>query len=160
MNPLRSSLLVIALPLVLLLGSCATNPEYASQFRFPILEGDVEEGKQAFAELGCIQCHTVNGVELPAWEGTSPIQFELGGEVWNVKTYAELATSIINPSHIISDEYRRSLPSGQRSLATSPMPYNDQMTIAQLVDIVMFLNSRYMLMPGYEFEEPEDEEGG
>ena len=103
----------------------------------------------AFVELGCHQCHTVNGVEIELYEGYSPVTLELGGTMIYSKTYADLVTSIINPDHIVSDIYLSTLPRESRGEINTIMPFNDQMTVAQLVDLVMFLNSRYVLMEGY-----------
>ncbi len=58
-------------------------------------------------------------------------------------------TSIVNPNHVLSDEYLRQLPPGERRAAQSVMPFNEQMTVAQLIDLVTFLNSRYVLIEGY-----------
>ena len=136
--------------LFIFLPACATHPDYASQFRFPINWGNIDEGKAAFIELECHQCHTVNGVQLPSFTGTSPVQLELGGELIYAKTYADLVTSIINPDHSISEKYLQSLPEDQRRVARTIMPFRDNMTVEQLIDIVTFLNSRYELMDGYE----------
>jgi len=75
---------------------------------------------------------------------------ELGGTVMYSKTYADLVTSIINPNHIVSDEYLDTLPRDTRGKARTVMPFQDQMTVAQLIDLVTFLNSRYILMEGYD----------
>lgn len=143
----------IRLPLasLVLLGliSCASHPDYATQFRFPIEWGSIAEGQATFVDLGCNQCHTVNGVELAVYAGESPVTLELGGSVAYVKTYADLVTSLINPNHVVSDEYLDTLPRNERSGATTVMPLQDQMTVAQLIDVVTFLNSRYVLMDGY-----------
>ena len=135
--------------LILLLGACATHPDYATEFRFPINWGNIDSGRTAFINLGCHQCHTVNGVELPVYAGDSPLQLELGGKIHYAKTYADLLTSIINPGHVISEKYLETLPEGQRRGAKTIMPFRKQMTVEQLIDIVTFLNSRYILMDGY-----------
>lgn len=135
--------------ILLVLASCATHPDYATQFRFPIEWGSISEGQQAFVDLECHQCHTVNGVELPPYEGGSPVTLELGGTIVYAKTYADLVTSIINPSHVISDAYLETLPQDARGGSMSIMPFKNQMTVEQLIDLVMFLNSRYVLMEGY-----------
>jgi len=132
---------------VMLFG-CAAEPVSSSEFRFPILKGNIEHGKKDFVDLGCNQCHTVNGVPLPAYQGGIPVNFELGGRIWYVKTYAGLVTSIINPNHIISEEYLVTIHQGSRG-NTSPMPFRGDMTVTQLIDIVTFLNSRYVLMEDY-----------
>ena len=135
--------------LLLLFTGCATHPDYATQFRFPVEWGSIPAGQQTFVTLQCHQCHRVNGVELPDYSGQSPVMLELGGEVAYEKTYADLVTSIVNPNHVVSAEYLRQLPRSERRDAQSVMPFNDQMTVAQLIDLVTFLNSRYVLMEGY-----------
>ncbi len=136
--------------LLLVFTSCATHPDYATQFRFPVEWGSNAEGQATFADLECHQCHTVKGVDLPAYEGHSPVMLELGGTVMYSKTYADLVTSIINPDHIVSDKYLDTLPRGSRGKATTVMPFKDEMTVTQLIDLVTFLNSRYILMEGYD----------
>ena len=146
LNPRR---LHVGLLILLGLASCATHPDYATQFRFPIEWGSISEGQQAFVDLECHQCHTVNGVDLMPYEAVSPVMLELGGTIVYAKTYADLVTSIINPSHIVSDEYLNSLPRDARGGSMSIMPFKSQMTVEQLIDLVIFLNSRYVLMEGY-----------
>lgn len=146
---IRLARLQLASLILLVLTSCATHPDYATQFRFPIEWGNIAEGQMAFVNLECHQCHTVNGVDLVSYEGESPVTLELGGTIVYAKTYADLVTSIINPNHVVSDEYLSALPRDTRRGATTIMPFKDQMTVTQLIDLVMFLNSRYVLMEGY-----------
>jgi hypothetical protein len=77
--------------------------------------------------------------------GTPAITFNLGGIGSRVKTYSELVTAIINPTHITSPDYVESMNELARTgKLESPMPsFNDEMTVTQLIDIVMFLNARY-----------------
>jgi sulfur-oxidizing protein SoxX len=132
------------------LSACRTYPDYSSDFRFPISNGDVAQGREAFVRLGCPQCHTVSGVTLPEFTGTRFITMPLGGELIFAKTYGNLVTSIINPNHIISDVYLDQLPANQRNRTnTTPMYMNPNMKVTELIDIVAFLNSRYSLLPGY-----------
>ena len=145
----RTGIILIFSAIAVILIGCATDPGYGTEFRFPILKGDIEKGKQNFVTLGCNQCHTVYGVELPAYRGDRPVSFELGGKIWYVKTYAGLVTSIINPDHVISGDFLNSLPPGSRRHISSPMPFNDKMTVSMMIDIVTFLNSRYVLMREY-----------
>ncbi len=146
---LKLARLIFGSLILLFVISCATRPDYATQFRFPIEWGNIAEGEAAFVDLECHQCHTVKGVDLVSYEGESPVALELGGTIVYAKTYADLVTSIINPNHVVSDEYLNTLPPDVRSGATSIMSFQDQMTVAQLVDLVMFLNSRYVLMDAY-----------
>ncbi len=75
---------------------------------------------------------------------------ELGGEMYFAKTYGDLVTSIINPDHVLSDEYLDQLPSEvRRRTNSSPMYMKEDMLVTELIDIVAFLNSRYRLLPGY-----------
>jgi len=135
--------------ILLVLASCATHPDYATQFRIPEEWGSIPGGQATFVNLECHRCHTVNGVDLAPYEGESPVTLELGGTMVYAKTYADLVTSIINPNHVVSDEYLSTLSRDARRGTTTIMPFKDQMTVTQLIDLVMFLNSRYVLMDGY-----------
>ena len=106
-------------------------------------QGDIENGRLAFIDLGCNKCHKVNGVEMPEYVGETSVTLNLGGEVLKVKTYGELVTSIINPSHRFalgySDEEIKQNGESKMRL------YNDEMTVAQLIDLVTFLQSHYQV---------------
>jgi len=134
---------------LLVLASCATHPDYATQFRFPIEWGSITAGQATFVDLDCHQCHTVSGVELVPYAGESPVMLELGGSIAYAKTYADLVTSIINPNHVVSEENLSKLPRDALPGTTTIMPFKDQMTVTQLIDLVKFLNSRYVLMEEY-----------
>lgn len=132
------------------LTACRTYPDYANEFRFPILRGDVIRGQQAFVEMGCHMCHTVDGVELPDNTQLRPVTINLGGDLIFAKTYGDLVTSIINPDHVISEQWLKQLPPAtRREIDSSPMYVNPDMKVTELIDIVAFLNSRYRLLPGY-----------
>lgn len=132
------------------LGACRTYPDYASEFRFPILRGDVMRGQQSFVEMGCHMCHTVDGVQLPDNTNLRPVTVMLGGDLIFAKTYGDLVTSIINPDHVISEQWLDQLPrQTRREVDSSPMYVNPDMKVTELIDIVAFLNSRYRLLPGY-----------
>ena len=136
--------------------SCGGDPKKSARgFRLP--DGDVEMGKQAFVSLNCHRCHVVDGVELAKYDADSPLSLTLGGEVKRVKNYGELVTSVINPDHVVSSKYLAQLTAEDRKEAEkdSPMPsFNDTMTVAQMIDIVAFLQSRYKkLAPEYDYYE-------
>lgn len=118
----------------LLLSAC--EPQ-ARGFSLP--PGDVDRGRAAFVELGCAQCHKVVGE--PELEVADPrLEISLGGRTTRVKTYGDLVTSIINPSHRIS----ATGPGTTNADGTSTMRvYNDVMTVQQLVDLVTFLQDHY-----------------
>jgi sulfur-oxidizing protein SoxX len=136
------------------LGMLASGCAYNAGFGFPIERGDVAQGRQAFIDHQCHQCHSVAGVTLPALAGASPPILELGGETAVVQSFAGLVTSIINPNHVISERYREQLRLEAIVPLESPMPYPqiDTMTVRQLIDIVTFLDSRYVLVEGYDTE--------
>ena len=134
----------------LFLAGCRTYPDEVGSFRFPILAGDIQRGQEAFLRLECNQCHVVNGIALPAFQGPRPVTVELGGELMFAKTYGDLVTSIINPDHVLSENYLSQLPPEvRRRTASSPMYLKEDMLVTELIDIVTFLNSRYSLLPGY-----------
>ena len=103
-------------------------------------------GKAAFLDLGCVKCHSVSGEEdLPV--PVAPIKMELGGELFTVSSYGQLVTAIIHPSHSISGR----APKEVRETGTTPMNnLNESMTVAQMIDLVAFLHSKYVrLGKGY-----------
>lgn len=131
---------LILVPLIVALGLLAAcdNPKSARGFRLP--DGDSIAGKQVFLSLECNRCHSVEGIDLPP-----PLEFNihLGGESPRIKTYGELVTSVINPSHVISGKLKAELREGK----ISPMPeFNKRMTVQQMIDLVAFLQPRYRLM--------------
>jgi len=121
-------------------------------FRFPIEQADIANGKQAFIDHRCHQCHGVAGVKLPTLAGEAPVRLMLGGETTAAKSYAGLVESIINPNHVISERYREQLRLDAEVPLESPMPMVpiDNMTIRQLLDIVAFLDSRYASTDDYD----------
>jgi sulfur-oxidizing protein SoxX len=139
---MKSTAVLVWIGMALALAGCAPDPQSPQGFTLP--EGDIKAGKAAFADLGCNRCHTVAGAELPAYEGDLPVSIELGGEVYRVKTYGQLVTAIINPQHVLSPKFLKEINLEQRDAAESPMPsFNDKMTVAQMIDLVAFLQSRY-----------------
>jgi hypothetical protein len=118
---------------------------------FVLPEGNVEKGQASFVDLGCRQCHSVAGIELPVYDGVVSLQIDIGGKVLRVKNYGELMTSIVNPDHQLSPEYLRLLSEAEKERGDSPMPdFRNNMTVAQLIDVVAFLHSSYeKLHPQY-----------
>ena len=130
----------IACPLVgvvclLMLAACDTGPKSAMGFRLP--DGDAEKGQALFVELQCNSCHTIVDMEVPAPAEPGPVELMLGGPVARVKTYGQLVSSVINPSHKISRRYDEEEVS--RDGESLMRVYNETMTVQQLIDIVAFL---------------------
>lgn len=124
--------------LLALVAGC--ERDVMSERGFVLPEGDAVSGREAFIYMQCHQCHTVAGEELPTIEDQEPY-VELGGSVTRVKTYGELITAIINPSHELADGYPEELVSEDG--ASNMYNYNSYMTVQELIDIVMFLQPHY-----------------
>lgn len=106
---------------------------------FALPPGDPERGLATFKDLGCHNCHHIDGV-VEHLDG-GDIDVRLGGRVTRVKTYGDLVTSIIHPSHELS---RGKTPSTINEDGSSRMPdYNDVMSVAELVDLTTFLQTKY-----------------
>lgn len=141
----------VRLVALLTAASVAASCAYNSSFVFPATEGDIAAGRQAFIDHHCHECHSVSGVSLPELAGASDVMLELGGETSIVRSYGGLMTSIINPNHEISVAYRDqlSLTAEVPRESPMPMPHIDNMTVRQLIDLVAFLDSRYLLIDDY-----------
>jgi hypothetical protein len=111
-------------------------------FRLP--DGDAEAGRQTFIYMQCNQCHTIKNEDLPTIPGTAPY-VELGGSVTQVKTYGELVTAIVNPSHKLADGYAKDLVSEDG--VSNMYVYNEYMTVQELTNLVRFLQPHYNVAP-------------
>lgn len=132
--------LSILLASLVALGACDQGARMAQQgFRLP--DGDPQAGREAFLYMQCNQCHTIEGMQLPTIPDKDPPYVELGGKVTKIKTYGELLTAIIYPSHKLADGYAEELVSedGESRMYI----YNEHMTVQELIDIVMFLQQQY-----------------
>lgn len=126
----------------LLLSAC--QPTDGGAYTFP--EGDLGKGRQTFIDLGCVACHTVDGARgLRDGMDEAERTIVLGGEQTRVYSYGELVTSIVNPSHKVSQTRLGTMV--QSDGETLMRDYNDIMTVAQLTDLVAFLEEHYTLKP-------------
>ena len=144
----KGVLIVAPAMLAALVVGCAYTPT----FGFPIEDGDLAAGRQAFIDHRSHQCHSVAGERLPELAGASPPIFELGGATTVVRSYADLVTSIINPNHALSEGYREQQLLNAQIPLSSPMPKPeiDNMTVRQLIDLVAFLDSKYQVIEDYD----------
>lgn len=124
----------------LTLASCDLGPDSPKGFSLP--EGDINNGQKVFLKYECLSCHQLEGFEQPE---TFESSIKLGGKTTRIKTYAELLTSVINPSH----KFARGNPLSEIKVDdTSKMTvFNDVMTVTELVDLVTFLQPKYELEP-------------
>ena len=137
------STLTLLLIAMAVLAGCDRDPMSEKGFRLP--DGNAEAGRAAFLDMECQQCHSIEGMDLPAIPGQEPPYVVLGGEVTKVKTYGELVTAIINPSHRLARGYARAVVAkdGESKMAV----YNEYMTVQQLIDLVTFLQPMYEVVP-------------
>lgn len=131
-----------------LLSGCNPGPKSGRGFRLP--DGDPEIGRQVFASQSCTDCHRVAGEDLGESDPSGPVSITLGGRTTRVRSYGELVTSVINPSHRIAPNRG---PEAVTPQGDSVMPnYNSVLTVQELVDIVAFLQGTYEVVPpAYEY---------
>lgn len=136
---LRKMLMVPTSALCLLCIAC--NPQERG---FNLPPGDAEVGKANFVLLQCNECHTVGDVPYVG----KKLNVELGGVSTRVRTYGDLVTSIINPSHKLS---RGNDPATMTESGESVMRnYNETLTVQELIDLVAFLQGEYEVwVPDY-----------
>jgi mono/diheme cytochrome c family protein len=135
--------------IVLLFSATACSEDRRQARGFSLPEGDVQKGQQVFTEMRCNDCHQVGDFTQASENQTPEFNIELGGKVQSIKTYGDLVTSIINPSHRIA----RVLPLTEVTTTDGESRmrnYNDIMTVQELVDLVTFLQSEYELQTYYE----------
>jgi len=138
---MKSYLVLAMIFIAVMLSGCDTGPKSSIGFSLP--DGDAKHGKAVFQTLQCNACHTIEGVEKLASGDEPGISVKLGGEVSRIKTYGELVTSIINPSHRFPKGYP--LEAIQSNGVSKMRNYNDTMTVSQLINLVAFLQSKYDL---------------
>ena len=131
---------LLCLTPLFLLG-CDAGPTSARGFRLP--DGDAETGRAAFIQLGCVGCHTVEGDELsPAADGERALDVRLGGKVHRVRSYGELVTAVIHPSHDLARGYSPEVVAREGESLMSD--FNETMTVQELIDLVAYLQSAYI----------------
>ena len=124
----------------LLMSSCN---EHARGFTLPV--GDIEKGKANYKRLSCNECHSISGIE---WKGGSDnLNILLGGEVTITKSYGDLVTSVINPSHKIAPSYTQKTDTAatDEEGLSKMKNYNELMTVQELIDLIAFLQSEYKI---------------
>jgi mono/diheme cytochrome c family protein len=133
--------IVVAMIFYTLVIGCDYGPKSSRGFSLP--EGNVESGELIYTQLQCNACHIAAGIAQLTTEDEPEMSITLGGEVSRIKTYGELVTSIINPSHRLAKGYSPEMT--QVNGESRMRNYNDVMTINQLVDLVTFLQAQYQL---------------
>jgi mono/diheme cytochrome c family protein len=129
------------LPLLACLLCLACVPDPKSPEGFSLPDGDPQRGQATFVRLQCHACHTVSGIEFEKLESAGEPIVALGGVTPRVRTYGDLVSSIINPSHRFARGYHEDEIKAEGD--SKMRLYNDQMTVTELIDLVAFLQSHY-----------------
>jgi len=137
---LKTALLAVSMTVV---AACDTGPKGSAGFTLP--EGDVEQGKVNYVAFGCNGCHSTSDIAQLQDADDSGISIALGGESARVRTYGELVTSIINPSHRVANRESRERTDEQGQ--SRMVVFNDVMTVTELVDLVAYVQSIYQISP-------------
>jgi len=130
---------------VILISACSDQQQQG----FSLPEGDAQAGQLLFAQYEFIECHTIAGTDLINDESklieNDGISVELGGEKEQAQSYADLVTSVINPSHRLAEGY--DLEQITYDEGNSKMTYyNSVMTVDELIDIVTYLETKYSVI--------------
>jgi len=130
------------------LAGCDSDPMSEIGFRLP--EGDPVAGRETFLYMQCNECHTVYEEQLPEIPFAEPPYVQLGGPVSSVKTYGQIVTGIINPSHDLARGYAEEVVSEEGE--SKMYNYNRYMTVQELIDLVAFLQPHYdVVVPEYRY---------
>ena len=134
---------MIALSSILLMA-CDQGAQSPRGFSLP--EGNAESGYEVFIKYQCQDCHRIAGEpedENASYLLVKPIP--LGGSSGRIKTYAELVTSIINPSHKLTPRQPASFTSEDG--VSFMRIVNDELTVSELIDLVSYLQPKYKVTP-------------
>jgi len=146
MNPfLRKILRIALLSTLAILYGCDSGPKGSLGFTLP--DGDAEKGRANYIAFQCHACHASATVSQLNMGKKPEISVFLGGKTTRIKTYGELVTSIINPSHKLAKGYAPDMI--QQEGKSRMTKYNDVMTVSELIDVVAFVQSGYELMAYY-----------
>ncbi|WP_339723268.1 cytochrome C [uncultured Paraglaciecola sp.] len=141
MNP--KAILFLPFILTFSLFGCDSGADSPRGFSLP--QGDAVNGEKVFTSYKCLACHKLEGFIYDSSNKEMEPPIQLGGTATRVKTYADLVTSIINPSHNIARSYSLNVtePDGTSKM----LVFNDVMTVTELVDLVTFLQGQYEVQP-------------
>ena len=106
--------------------------------------GKEERGLKIFTEKGCYSCHSAGATKLPEVEVGPRLVIELGGDLHAARTQDDFARAIMNPNHVVAEDYRIAMMRlGDHVKAeNSPMPeFIDTLTLADLIHLTTFLDS-------------------
>jgi hypothetical protein len=132
--------------LLSVMAACSYGPDSPKGFSLP--EGDSTKGEKVFVQYQCQACHALKGYKDDALIKEFDTLIPLGGTSSLVKTYAQLVTSVINPSHKLAPRSNTIEEKVANDDGSSKMRvFNDVMTVQELIDLVAFLQPKYKVKP-------------
>jgi hypothetical protein len=132
--------------LVSVMAACSYGPDSPKGFSLP--EGNVAMGEKVFMQYQCQACHSLEGYEDDSLIKEFDTPIPLGGTSSMVKTYGQLVTSVINPSHKLASRSKSIEEKITNDNGSSKMRvFNDVMTVQELIDLVAFLQPKYKVQP-------------
>jgi hypothetical protein len=144
MTPRFSAPLTCLLAVTALVGVAFVTGADPAKDKSVVPPGKPELGQKLFVEKGCHQCHNAGTSKLPPVELAPRLVIELGGDVHTAWTRDDYARSIMNPNHLVSEDYRIAMIRlGDHFKAeNSPMPtFTDLLKVSELIDLTAFLDS-------------------
>lgn len=121
------------------------NAQEAGQAKPTVMPpGKPESGESVFVTKGCYQCHSAGATKLPPVDLAQRLVIELGGDVHTKWTRDDYARAIMDPNHLVSEDYKIAMIRlGDHFKAeNSPMPtFADVLRVNELIDLVSFLDS-------------------
>jgi sulfur-oxidizing protein SoxX len=128
------------------LAACSYGPDSPKGFNLP--KGNIAKGEKVFSQYKCQSCHILEGYENDSLIKEFDTPVTLGGTSSLVKTYAQLVTSVINPSHKLASRSKSIAEKLTNDDGGSKMRvFNDVMTVKELIDLVAFLQPKYKVKP-------------
>lgn len=159
MNSNLSRALIVVAVSMAALTACEPQTQPVSDFMPP--SGDAARGREVFIEYACYNCHTIPDVDLPEREAEPPMVFSLGLRLHRVRSYGELLTAVLDPDHAVSPKFVSALKAAGEDPAAAQMPdFTEEMTVAELVDVVEFLDKEYSRLLGTQYKGKAPRRGG
>jgi sulfur-oxidizing protein SoxX len=143
---MKTLICLTSIILLAVMAACSYGPDSPKGFSLP--EGDVSKGEKVFTQFQCQACHTLKGYKDDSLIKEFDTPIPLGGSSSLVITYAQLVTSVINPSHKLAPRSQAIQEKITNDDGSSKMRvFNDVMTVQQLIDLVAFLQPKYAVEP-------------